>query len=1172
MRISRIRLSGFKSFVDPTTLELPGNLTGVVGPNGCGKSNIIDALLWVLGESSAKHLRGDSMADVIFNGSNSRKPVGQASVEIVLDNSEGKLEGQYAKFSEIGLKRQVGRDGVSLYFLNGSRCRRKDVIDVFLGTGVGKGGYSVIAQGMISRVIEAKPEELRGFLEEAAGISRYKERRRETENRMRHTNENLERLADIRSELEKQLQHLDRQARAAERYQVLKKEQRTLEAQLLAIRWRDIDVAVQQRHKVLNERQTGVDAAVAELREAEAGIAELREQQVATNDAFNQVQSRYYAASADIARLEQALQHSREQREQLEANLEEAGGRLGATARHLEDDSAAVTALDSAMASLGPELDSARNAEREAGEVHGEAEQAMQSWQEEWENFNSRYNEASQGEKVDRLRLEHIEQSVSESGYRLQALREEHDGLDLAALESGVAAGQSAAAQVEQSLRVAADERDTLQRALQTARARADELARELDQARIEYQAVVGRVASLKQLQDSALNRDAGALPAWLSSNGFAAAPRLAEALRIDAGWEKAVEAALCLPLDAVCSEEAADRLVGSSVPAGVPGGLGVVSRHAGEAERNNSLSLPLLLDKVGCDWSLTAVLAGVYAAESLAVALEARPRLRGHESIVTPEGFRIGPNWLQNGIAGESDSVLERERALADAQRNASAMQARLQSRAAELDGARGEVDTLEQKLETRTRELGELQAELADRRGAAVQVEADLKQARQRLEAISAEVDQLDGQAASESGEMSRLREQIVASRSTLEAFEGEREALMSRRDALRSALDDARDQLNIQRNRAHEFAVRLEGQRSQHESLTAAIRRNEELKAQIEGRCQSLRDAIAASAAPQSELGEQLERALEARVAVEEELVAARKAVETTDTALRDAETALRSIDEKVEARRGELEQARLDARTLEVKSQDIVAQINATEFEMSELLDELGDEAAEDQWQERLAGVERRVSRLGPINLAAIDEHGQLSERKDYLDRQNDDLTAALATLTEAMQKIDRETRTRFKETFDRVNAGMQELFPVLFGGGHAYLEMSDDDLLAAGVSVFARPPGKRNSTIHLLSGGEKALTALSFIFSLFKLNPAPFCLLDEVDAPLDDANVGRFCELVKSMSSSIQFMFITHNKLTMEIAQQLIGVTMHEPGVSRLVTVDMEEAVELAATA
>ncbi len=1171
MRISRIRLSGFKSFVDPTTLELPGQLTGIVGPNGCGKSNIIDALLWVLGESSAKHLRGDSMADVIFNGSNTRKPVGQASVEIVLDNAEGKLEGQYAKFSEIALKRQVGRDGHSIYFLNGSRCRRKDVVDVFLGTGVGKGGYSVIAQGMISRVIEAKPEELRAFLEEAAGISRYKERRRETENRMRHTMENLERLADIRSELEKQLQHLDRQARAAERYQVLKKEQRLLEAQLLAIRWRDVDVAVQQQHKVLNDKQTAVDAAVAELREAEAGIAGLREQQVAANDSFNKVQSRYYSASADIARLEQALQHGREQREQLEANLEEARSRLGATARHLEEDSSAVSSLNSAIASLQPELEQARGAEQQAATAHGEAEQAMQSWQEEWEQFNSRYNDASQAEKVDRLRLEHIEQSVSESGYRLQSLREEHDGLDLAALEATVAASQSAAAEIEQSLRLAADDRDGLQRALQTARARAEELSRELDQARIEYQALVGRVASLKQLQDSALSRDAGTIPAWLSRYGFADAPRLAEALRIEAGWEKAVEAALCLPLDAVCSEAAAERLNGISASE-IPGGLSVMSGRGGPAERNPSLGLPLLADKVSADWPLESVLAGVYAAPSLAQALDARGQLRSHESIVSPEGIRIGANWLHSAAPEESDSVLERERLLAEAQRDKTALEASLESRAGELERARGEVQALEQRLAARIKELGELQARLADRRGAAVRVEAEFEQARQRLDAISAEVEQLDDQASTESGEMARLREQIAASREALEAFERERQALMARRDTLRSTLEEARQALATRRDSTHGLEVRLEGQRSQHASLTGAISRNQELKAQMESRCQGLSDAIAAAEAPQSELGGQLEQALEARVAVEEELAGARKTVEDTDTSLREAETALRGIDETVDARRAELEQARLDARTLEVRSQDIVTQIGATDFEMSELLDELGDDAGEEQWQERLAGCERRISRLGPINLAAIDEHGQLSERKEYLDRQNDDLTAALDTLTEAMQKIDRETRTRFQETFDKVNSSMKELFPVLFGGGHAYLELSGEDLLAAGVSVFARPPGKRNSTIHLLSGGEKALTALSFIFSLFKLNPAPFCLLDEVDAPLDDANVGRFCELLKSMSSSIQFMFITHNKLTMEIAQQLIGVTMHEPGVSRLVTVDMEEAVELAATA
>jgi len=1172
MRITKIKLSGFKSFVDPTTLTLPGNLTGVVGPNGCGKSNIIDALMWVMGESSAKQLRGESMADVIFNGSNSRKPVGQASVELVFDNSDGGLGGQYAGYAEISIKRSVTRDGISTYHLNGTRCRRKDVTNVFLGTGLGsRGGYSVIEQGMISRVVEAKPEELRGFLEEAAGISKYKERRRETETRIRHTKENIERLDDIREEITKQLAHLQRQAKAAERYQTLKTEERLTDAQLLALRWRAIDDAGSEQAQNIAVSQNALEAAVAELRTIEARQTNKRDEQTRATDAFNQVQSDFYAKSAEISRLEQALQHSEERKNSLEQDLERARSGLDEMNRLLESDNAAITDIDGQIVMLEPNVDQHNDTAEMATQRLQEAEGRAEAWQHDWDEFNQERAEIARLEHADQVRLEHLQEGITGARARMDGLHSEQRGISTVELEATInrMRGELLAAEHHQDELLV--KRDAVKSALQDARGRTYRHGDELHEVRTELETLRGKEASLTALQDAALRRDQGELQSWLQGLGLDDGSLLAEQIDIDQGWDTAVEMAIKVPLGAICRQHSIEQVLAADITT-LPSVLATFIDTAAEtAVAQSPAKMRRLSDKVRSKWPVASLLAGVYTAETVAEAKGSVSRLAPHESIITRDGYWLGPDWVQvRGGAGEETGILQRGRALEELKKDSAAAVADIREAQQAFDGAQEEVENseereavLDQALQEAMRKAAELKTDLARQ-------EFSLERQHERAASITDEIGVLEKQSLGGESAAATALASLQKSREKLGGLEARHDTLVALRTTIQDQLDTARAAWRDAREARHETALKLESLRSSKESLTQALSRNQQQRQELAGRCADLETAMVSTVQPQDDLREQLEHALAARVSAENKLAAARKTLETFEHEIKDNDEARVQAERAVEERRQVLDQARLEERAIQVRLQELESRLERTDFAVRDLLAELDAEADEAAWQERLDRIRNRIDRLGPINLAAIDEFSQLSERKEYLDRQNGDLTQALETLEGAIRKIDRETRTRFKETFDKVNAGLQTMFPVLFGGGHAYLELTGDDLLETGVTVMARPPGKRNSTIHLLSGGEKALTALAFVFSLFELNPAPFCLLDEVDAPLDDANVVRLSKMLKSMSKRVQFICVTHNKITMEITEQLVGVTMQEAGVSRLVSVDMEEAVEMAA--
>jgi chromosome segregation protein len=1166
LRLTKIKLSGFKSFVDSTTIKFPSNLMGIVGPNGCGKSNIIDAIRWVLGEASAKTLRGDSMVDVIFNGSSNRKPVGVASIELTFDNSDGTISGAFAGYSEVAVRRVVSRDGTSQYYLNNTRCRRKDITHILLGTGVGSHGYSIIEQGMISRLVEAKPEELRGFLEEAAGISKYKERRRETEHRIHHTRENLERLADVRDEVDKQLAHLQKQAKDAERYKNLKAEQRKVNAELLALRLATLRAEVAAQEQALREKQVALEAAVAAQTSAETTLEKLRVELADRNERFSAVQGNYYRVGSEIARLEQSVQHRKELIQRQAEDLQATDSQVAEINAHIENDQVELAQLEEILKELGPGLEQAYAVQRSSQQALEEAERAMEQWRERWERSSEELATAERSIHVEDTRLEQLAAQSQRLEKERQKQHDERSALSFEAVEQKLT---TLVAQ-EERLATACDDAvralDTVWHQIQQLREQERKVSAHLDQLRETLQTDRGRLTSLEALQEAALGKSTEQVNRWLKSQSLDERQRLAQDLTVEGGWERAVETVLGPYLQAV-RIKSIDSVAGTLAEL-TDGGLALVEDESRAPAAAGSDSL---LARMQAPAAVAALLVGVRAADSLQAALAARHTLADGESFVTREGVWIGRHWLrmnrsddpQVGVIARSDEINRlREHTAATARRVEEVAKAQSDTRfqLERLEEARAQA----QAEATRRQEL------FADTKAKLGGTRAELEQARQRAAMLDRAIADLDAEreALLTAQEESRMRR--IADVTRHQDLAANREEFERQRREQHERLAAARARAEEHREAAQAIAIKVESRRSSKESASAALIRVQSQLAQLTRRQQELRAAIEAAGAPLRADEEGLVRKLDERLVVEADLGRARAAMDEIDAQLRDTEQQRNDRQKVVNELREVADNVRLSVRESQVRMETVAEQFTETGFALEDITAGLPAEATAAVWHDTFEQLERRIQRLGAINLAAIDEFQEQSERKKYLDAQFTDLTEALETLENAIRKIDRETRTRFKETFDKANQGLGQIFPRLFGGGHAYLELDGEDVLAAGVTIMARPPGKKNSTIHLLSGGEKALTAVALVFSIFELNPAPFCLLDEVDAPLDDANVGRFSEIVKQMSERVQFVIITHNKTTMEAMHQLTGVTMQEPGVSRMVAVDIDEAVRLAA--
>ncbi|WKJ89385.1 chromosome segregation protein SMC [Methylomonas montana] len=1164
MKLEKIKLSGFKSFVDPTTIPINGNLTAIVGPNGCGKSNIIDAVRWVMGESSAKHLRGGNMADVIFNGSSGRKPVSMASVELVFDNSEGKAGGEYSQYATISIKRQVSRDGQSLFMLNGSKCRRKDITDLFLGTGLGSRSYAIIEQGTISRMVEAKPEDLRIHIEEAAGVSKYKERRSETETRMRHTRENLERLNDLRDEVEKQIKNLAKQAEKAEKYTELKKQERQYKQELLAMRWQNFQRSAQKLEEKLQNIAAEHNRLFVLLRDTEKAMELKRGEQKAQQQHLDSTQAEYYAVVADVSRLEQTIKHNQKNHEETLVEINRLKLQAEQAQSECEQDRQQLEEIRQTLLEAEETMIVAREREEDLLGIQQDAHLQKQQWQQQWEAFlaeNAGYREQAE---VQRTKLVQLENQNRQLQSRLDKLQGERGGLADTQL-------QLALETLDSSIELIEAEREQLQQQLEVVLQRIAELRPAIKQlhdnlhaSRAELQKVNGKISSLELLQQHAMGKDKKELGVWLEQVGLEQQPRLAEFLEAEEGWETAVETVLGSYLEAICVDSA-DAILGELQDL-TKQSLIVFETHASSSAA--AAGPTALASKLRSSWDLSSLLSGIYCAETMQQARQMK--LQPHESVVLADGTWLGKDWIKISRGSDSKAgVLHREKELRELKQRQSELQMTIAEDEQQLADCEQALKAAESNREQYQQKEKLLSAEFSAKSAEYSAQSARFEQQKRRLEQLDHEIEEIsqhlaeNAESISEAEMIKQDAEQALGDlgdkKTELEQLNQQIQAQQQNTDA---SVDEARRHL-------HRLHAQIESLKSSEVLTAKQIERLQLQHQQSADRIAELENKLHYSLAPLDDEKMQLEELLERKAQFEDNLQSERQAQQASEQTVSQLAEQYSQTQRSLEKQKEALDQVRFEQQDSRVRQQTIAEQLTEVDADPEAILANLTEGATETKWKNAVDDLTDQIERLGSINLTAIEEYKTQSERMKFLNEQHDDLVDALNTLDQAISKIDRESRQRFKETFDKINNGLKEKFPRLFGGGQAYLELTEDDLLEAGVNIIARPPGKRNSSIHLLSGGEKALTAVALVFSIFELNPAPFCLLDEVDAPLDDANVVRFSQMVEDMSATVQFLYISHNKVTMEIAKHLAGVTMKEPGVSRMVAVDIEEAVSMA---
>ncbi|MDR5756811.1 chromosome segregation protein SMC [Caballeronia sp. LZ035] len=1164
MRLTSIKLAGFKSFVDPTHFQVPGQLVGVVGPNGCGKSNIIDAVRWVLGESRASELRGESMQDVIFNGSTARKPGSRASVELIFDNADGRAAGQWSSYGEIAVKRVLTRDGTSSYYINNLPARRRDIQDIFLGTGLGPRAYAIIGQGMISRIIEAKPEELRVFLEEAAGVSKYKERRRETENRLHDTRENLTRVEDIVRELGANLEKLEAQAVVATKYKALQAEGEEKQRLLWLLRKKEAGSEAERQQRAIREAQVELEAQTARLREVEAQLETLRVAHYSASDSMQGAQGALYEANAEVSRLEAEIRFIVESRNRVQAQI------AALTAQREQWQVQAQKArdeIDTATEALAEGEEKAAIAQENAATKHDELPALEARWRDAQTQLNEERAGIARAEQALKLEAAHqrnADQQLQQLQQRQERLKNEAGGLDapdeaqLDELRMQLAENEEILAEAQARL---ADAQETVPRLDAERRAAQERVQKESAQ----IHQLEARLAALKQLQESVQTE--GKVQPWLDKHELGALPRLWKKLHVDAGWEAALESVLRERLAALeVSNLDWIKAFATDAP---PAKLAFYSPPvAGKPVETPQGLRPLLslvrIDDPGLRAVLNEWLAATFVADDLAQALAQRQQLPDGGAFVVKAGHvvtRVGVQLYASD--SEQSGMLARAQEIENLTKQVRAqalLSDEAKSNAVRADAAHTQA--------SQTLAEARAAAERATQRVHALQLDVlKLAQAHERytqrntqigeeLEEIAAQVEEqrafrAESEAAFErhDGEIAQLQARFEDNQLAFEAFDEQLTAARQELRELERAASDAGFAVRGLSAKIDEYRRNIDTAHDQSEQIAGTL---EDARAELE----TINEQTAQTG---------LHDALDVRGAREEALHAARIELDDLTTRLRQCDEQRLLAERSLQPLRDRINELQLKEQAARISGEQFVEQLQAAGVDEAELAQKLAPDMKPSYLQGEVTRLNNAILALGPVNMAALEELASATERKHFLDAQSADLTGAINTLEDAIQKIDQETRALLQGTFDEVNRHFGELFPRLFGGGQARLIMTGDEILDAGVQVMAQPPGKKNSTIHLLSGGEKALTATALVFAMFQLNPAPFCLLDEVDAPLDDANTERFANLVRAMAVKTQFLFISHNKIAMEMAQQLIGVTMQEQGVSRIVAVDMESA-------
>ena len=1170
MRLNSIKLSGFKSFADATNFLLPGQLVGVVGPNGCGKSNIIDAVRWVLGESRASELRGESMQDVIFNGTNTRKPASRASVELVFDNHTHRAGGQWNQFEEIAVKRVLTRDGTSSYYINNQPVRRRDVQDVFLGTGLGPRAYAIIGQGTISRIIESKPEELRLFLEEAAGVSKYKERRRETENRLSDTRENLTRVEDILRELNANLEKLERQAEVAQRFNQLQ-QQATLKQQQQWFLKREQAQAEQAAvHHQAELATNALESKTAELREIQASVENIRQAHYESGEQVNQAQGQLYQASAEVGRLEAEIRFVVEGKQRAQERLQQIQQQTQHWQEQSEQAQEQTLELEDKSAELTGRLFQLQTDVQDRQQRLPELELSWSEARKQVQQQADSVNQIQQQMKVLAAEQRGVQEQTRQLEQRLERLHTDRNALaapddnKLSQLQEQLDQANELSAHTQAQL----DELEAMVDEIESARRQAQDTANQESAKLVELQA---RQQALKALQEK-LRTDERLTP-WLNKHGLQSLQPLWSKVHITPGWEQALEAALRERLAALeVSKLDSVKSFATDAPAAK---LSFYATAVAASGQGNS-SLPKLFDQLKLnDSNLNGVfsdwLTGCFTAKTVDEALAARTQLQHGQYIFTPQGHAVGLHSVsfyaqdseQAGLLARAQEIENLDKQIRA--QSLMAEEARLQLARAESSAAQSAQQRSQKRIEaTQTQaQAHSLNVEFLRAQQLAEQVRTRQGQLSEEVDELQAQLAQLQQRAQSDVASFEGLDMQLAQAQDRQVMLEEKAElaeqASQQAREALRMIERQAQESEFEQRSLTAKLAE-LQRTRDtaaqQIEQLASELTRQQaELNTLSDTAAQAgLQDALALKverenllAAKRSEydgLTHQLRTSNEDRLKIERELDPLRQRI--VDAQLK--EQAARLGFEQYERF---LQEAQADVAAIQASIQADQVKLHGLQTEVDQL--------------------QKEIQSLGAVNLAALEELGVASERKHFLDAQSADLNEAINTLEDAIHKIDIETRDLLGQTFETVNHHFGRMFPELFGGGTAKLVMTGDEILDSGVQVMAQPPGKKNQTIYLLSGGEKALTAIALVFAIFQLNPAPFCLLDEVDAPLDDANTERYSKLVASMSKETQFLFISHNKIAMEMAEQLIGVTMQEQGVSRIVAVDMEAAVNMVET-
>lgn len=1162
MRLIQLKLAGFKSFVDPTTIQLQGQRIGIVGPNGCGKSNIMESVKWVLGESSAKEMRSENMDSVIFNGSENRKPISRASVELIFDNSLGKAPTEWSQYAEISVKRVIEREKGSTYYINNLAVRRKDIADLFLGTGLGGRGYAIIGQNTISQIIEAKPEELRNYLEEAAGVSKYKERRRETEFRLRDTRDNLSRIQDVLNEIVQQIAKLESQAVIATKYNDLTQKQKFHQAQVWVLKKRDASIVWKKHQSQVEKLVNELEQQTAALRKIEAEVESLRQAHISASDEINKNQASFYEINAEVSNIENNIRNQNELLERSKKELIEIETNL---AKNADDQLKFTNDIEEAAIEKTKLTELYKTKEENFNSLKSSIQSVEGRYLASVEQFNQaviQFQSTQEKINLEKAMIDFILKTEEETNIRLAFLNNEISNIDLTGQslldekENDLVDKQSHVEKIEGKIEENKSLATDLEEEIDTLRKQQIEIQKELSQ-------IEGEIKTLAQIQDDAQGNES--LKSWTSQHNINTSNRLWEKLKIKTEWITAIESALGGKLNAVLAQY-------ESISHRPPASMVLANLNGSKSYKPKNNKLNSVLDVIEISDPLLMNLLSEWLSDYYLIPKgESYKNFIGNleqgEFLVNQQGDIFTKNSVSfYGKDASLNGILLRQERLKALQEQFPSIEKNYKNILKKLNEAELQLNDYEEQADSFSEELKEALNELHQTEIEVERIQQSISYSNEKHSNITNEQNELKEKLAQieidKTAKSSlihnleidahRLLEQKTSSEEIKKRHEFEYESVKKQVNEAEIQLQESHFNLKIIDNKINELNNKIH---ILYEDNKALNNKKDSAKASID-----------------TGVIEALQISLREKITVKDErekiLIASRDNLAQKETDLRECEQKRLQTEQAVHPIRDKLEQSRLNEQESKLLFEQFQNEINESQLDEIVLSESITEKTTVKEVQELCNKLQEEINLLGPVNLAAIHELTSEKERKGYLDSQVEDLTSASNTLEDAIRRIDKETRDRLIATFNEVNKNFTEFFKVLFNGGQAQLELLGEEILDTGIQVTAQPPGKKNTTISQLSGGEKALTATALVFALFKLNPAPFCLMDEVDAPLDDSNTLRFTNMVTEMSKNTQFLYVSHNKIAMEMAQQLIGVTMQESGVSRIVEVSLAEAEKM----